>query len=298
MIKLNNKGFAISTLLYSMIILVMMIVMIMLSIMATTRKTSKELSETIEQELNGYAKEEAEFSGIGTFSYIIPKDGWYKIEIWNAAASNYGSLVKQYLTGTNVEFTINPGLGVTVPGGVSLERSVDYPGLSYSKARIKLVSTPPPQKFATGSILNNGKYYISDSDGSMGNIKVLTVDTTNNSVSFQLLNGDKNQEWVLEPVKISGVIAYYKIINSATGLILSPEEEAGAANTNLVAETSNSNPDQEWVKWSINSTGTGEYELKTQLSNNILTFDETADKTVLELPGSPNSQFYFLYSEY
>ena len=300
MIKLNNKGFAISTLLYSMIILVMMIVMIMLSIMATTRKTTKELSETIEQELTGHAKKEAEFNGSGTFTYEIPKVGWYKIEIWDAGTREYGSLVKQYTTvGAAVQFDIS-STEVKVTGVTSLDRTVSYPGLSYSKAKIKLVSeaaaATPPSKETTSSPLNNGKYYISNSYSGQ---QVLTADIDNNSVSFKPLNGGKNQEWVVEAVKDAhGIIEYYKIINSATGLILGPEEEAGAANTNLVVDNLVSNSDQEWIKWKIDHKGLGKYEIITPLSNNALTFDETEDETVLGLAGSSNSQFYFLYSQY
>lgn len=293
--KLNNKGFAISTLLYSMIILVMMIVMIMLSIMATTRKTTKELSETIEQELTGHAKTEAEFNTTGT--YKIPKDGWYKIEIWSDATDKYYSSVISYLTGTNLAFSFSSG-NVTMSPTVSAEREIDNPGLSFSKAKIKLVSedASAPSKYTYSSTLNNGKYYISNSN--TGN-KVLTVNTTDNSVSFQPLNGEKNQEWVVETEKtVGGAIDYYKIVNAASGLLLTPQDVTGAANTNLSVESENLISEQEGIKWSINGVGAGKYELITQLSNNILTFDETADETILEMPGSLNSQFYFLYSQY
>lgn len=295
MIRLNNKGFAISTLLYSMIILVMMIVMIMLSIMATTRKTTKELSETIEQELTGHAKTEAEFNADQT--YKIPKTGWYKIEIWSDIANKYYSSVVYYTSGTDLYFDFISG-GVSLTPSVYPQREIDNSGLSYSKAKIKLVSedTTEPSKYIISSTLNNGKYYISNSD--TGN-KVLTVDITDNSVSFEPLNGNKTQEWVVEIEKTAGgAIDYYKIVNAASGLLLTPQEETGAANTNLRVESENLISEQEGIKWSINGDGAGKYELITQLSNNILTFDETADKTILEIPGSPNSQFYFLYSEY
>lgn len=295
MIKLNNKGFAISTLLYSMIILVMMIVMIMLSIMATTRKTTKELSETIEQELTNHAKTEAEFNATGT--YKIPKAGWYKIEIWNEATDIYSSSVKYISAGTDLTFSFSSG-SVTTSLALTVERNINNPGLSFSKAKIKLVSedASAPFKYTYSSTLNNGKYYISNS--STGD-KVLTANTADDSVSFQPLNGEKNQEWVVETKKTAGgAIDYYKIVNAASGLLLTPQEETGAANTNLIVESENLISEQEGIKWSINGDGAGKYEIKTQLSNNILTFDETADKTILELPGSPNSQFYFLYSEY
>lgn len=92
--KLNNKGFAISTILYSLLIMIFIIVALMMGIMASNRRNSKDLITTIEEELNRYSLTTTEFvSTTGSEQaqeYIVPygKAGWYKIELWGAAGGN------------------------------------------------------------------------------------------------------------------------------------------------------------------------------------------------------------------
>ena len=49
--KLNNKGFAISTLLYGLIVIIIMIAALIISIMAFNRTESKDLVDTVTTEL-------------------------------------------------------------------------------------------------------------------------------------------------------------------------------------------------------------------------------------------------------
>lgn len=91
--KLNNRGFAISTVLYSLLIMLFLIVTLMLGIMASSRNNSKALVSEIEDELNRYSLTTTEFipsnkNGVALAQeYIVPsgKSGWYKIELWGAA---------------------------------------------------------------------------------------------------------------------------------------------------------------------------------------------------------------------
>ena len=64
--KLNNKGFAISTVLYSLLIMVFLIVTLMMGIMASNRHNTKDLVTTIEEELNRYSLTTTEFSSTDT----------------------------------------------------------------------------------------------------------------------------------------------------------------------------------------------------------------------------------------
>ena len=91
--KLNNKGFAISTVLYSLLIMVFLIVTLMMGIMASNRKSNRNLVETIEEELNRYNENATNFafkdgaSGeVVPQTYTVPsgQSGWYKIELWGA----------------------------------------------------------------------------------------------------------------------------------------------------------------------------------------------------------------------
>lgn len=49
--KLNNKGFAISTILYGLLALLILIIMLIFQVMRTNNNNNKELSESINNEL-------------------------------------------------------------------------------------------------------------------------------------------------------------------------------------------------------------------------------------------------------
>lgn len=89
--KLNNKGFAISTLLYGLMLVAFLVVSLLMSIMSTNRKNTSTLIKKIEEELNRYSQTATELSSTdGAQEFIVPygKAGWYKIELWGAAAYN------------------------------------------------------------------------------------------------------------------------------------------------------------------------------------------------------------------
>lgn len=97
MFKLNNKGFAFSTILYGLMLMGIMIVIIIMSLMQTNRVNNKRFVENIEKELNRYSLTETVFDSNGIDSgqeYIIPtgQSGWYKIELWGAQGGNNGGL--------------------------------------------------------------------------------------------------------------------------------------------------------------------------------------------------------------
>lgn len=85
--KLNNKGFAISTVLYALLIMVFLIVILMMSIMASNRKATKSLVSTIEAELNRYNQSATTIAydeNVTYQTYTVPSSGWYKIELYGA----------------------------------------------------------------------------------------------------------------------------------------------------------------------------------------------------------------------
>ena len=93
--KLNNKGFAVSSLLYGLMLVAFLIVSILMSIMSTNRKNTSTLVKKIEEELNRYSQTATELSSTeGTQEFIVPygKAGWYKIELWGAAAKDVDSV--------------------------------------------------------------------------------------------------------------------------------------------------------------------------------------------------------------
>ena len=90
--KLNNKGFAISTVIYGLSIMGILLIAIIMATMATTRSNSRQLAKSIEDELNRFSKTETFFGSAvesGTLpkaqEYIVPTAGWYKIELWGSS---------------------------------------------------------------------------------------------------------------------------------------------------------------------------------------------------------------------
>ena len=81
--KLNNKGFAISTILYSLLIMVFLIVALLMGIMSSNRQNTVSLVKTIEDELNRYSLTSTEFLPVSGASseaqeYNVPfgQAGW------------------------------------------------------------------------------------------------------------------------------------------------------------------------------------------------------------------------------
>lgn len=96
--KLNNKGFAISTILYSLLIMVFLIVALLMGIMSSNRQNTVSLVKTIEDELNRYSLTSTEFLPVSGASseaqeYIVPfgQAGWYKVELWGASGADSAS---------------------------------------------------------------------------------------------------------------------------------------------------------------------------------------------------------------
>ena len=92
--KMNNKGFAISTLIYGLSIMGIMIVAILMATMAQTRSNNSSLAKSIEEDLNRYSRTETSFkprdNTIQAQEYIVPESGWYKIELWGTQGKGAG----------------------------------------------------------------------------------------------------------------------------------------------------------------------------------------------------------------
>lgn len=92
--KLNNKGFAISTVIYSLLLMAILIITLLMSIMSNNRTNNSGLVKTIEEELNRYSETATDFTTPADTTkgqeYIVPQgqSGWYKIELWGASGAN------------------------------------------------------------------------------------------------------------------------------------------------------------------------------------------------------------------
>lgn len=94
--RLNNKGFAISTLLYGSVIIIFLLVIGIMSTLGTARKNTKSLSYVIDDELNRYSAINQEFEydeeidKYGREIFIL-EDGWYMINLWDTKVKFTGA---------------------------------------------------------------------------------------------------------------------------------------------------------------------------------------------------------------
>ena len=88
---MNNKGFAISTMLYGLSIVGLLIAVALLQTLSSTRSEERQLVTSVEDELNTFSATSKFFgkSGTNMANYIIPnyETGWYKIELWGSKSS-------------------------------------------------------------------------------------------------------------------------------------------------------------------------------------------------------------------
>ncbi len=98
---MNNKGFAVSTLIYGLSIMGIMLIAILMATMSSTRSNARQLSESVERELISLSKVETSFGPLPidstktTQEYSVPagQSGWYRIELWGAqgGTNSYGA---------------------------------------------------------------------------------------------------------------------------------------------------------------------------------------------------------------
>ncbi len=90
---MNNKGFAISTMLYGLSVVGLLLAVLMVQTVSASRGEQRKLVEAIEDELTEYevlsqyfTYEPATYAtDSGIREYLVPVTGWYKIELWESA---------------------------------------------------------------------------------------------------------------------------------------------------------------------------------------------------------------------
>lgn len=89
---MNNHGFAISSILYGILIMTFLIVLLLMSLMSNNRQNNSTFVEKVESELNRYSQTKTTITPTDDTlqRYITPSghSGWYKIELWGAAGVN------------------------------------------------------------------------------------------------------------------------------------------------------------------------------------------------------------------
>ncbi len=100
--KLNNKGFAITTIVYGLAIMSTMILTLVMSLLATTRQDNSNLSKAIEAELNRFSKTSVLYDASDAGQeFIVPEgeSGWYRVELWGAQGSGVNGGLGAYTSG-------------------------------------------------------------------------------------------------------------------------------------------------------------------------------------------------------
>ena len=100
--RLNNKGFAITTIVYGLAIMSTMILTLVMSMLATTRRDNSNLSNVIEQELIRFSKTSVIYEpSEKEQEFIVPEGeaGWYRIELWGAQGGGANGGLGAYTSG-------------------------------------------------------------------------------------------------------------------------------------------------------------------------------------------------------
>lgn len=92
--KLNEKGFAITTILYSMIMLVSLILFLLIGLQGFQYRSTSEFASNIAKELNEMVDSSytpislsSTFSYTGNIqTYTVPQDGLYQLKVWGQKA--------------------------------------------------------------------------------------------------------------------------------------------------------------------------------------------------------------------
>ncbi|MBQ1551168.1 MAG: hypothetical protein IIZ67_03610 [Bacilli bacterium] len=111
---MNNKGFAVSTILYGLSIMGFLIVLVLIGLMASNRSNTKDFVMQVEDELNRFSSKQTEIMNNGNTNYpqeYFTLDGtndyWYKIELWNG--KTYTSATYRITPNTLIFFYIGNG---------------------------------------------------------------------------------------------------------------------------------------------------------------------------------------------
>ena len=97
--KLNEKGFAITTILYSMIMLVSLILFLLIGLQGFQYRSTSEFASNIAKELNEMVDSSytpislsSTFSYTGNIqTYTVPQDGLYQLKVWGAEGGSSSS---------------------------------------------------------------------------------------------------------------------------------------------------------------------------------------------------------------
>lgn len=106
---MNQKGFAVTSVLYGLAILGMMVIVILMGTLSSSRNNVNEEAKSTEDMLLSYGESQVTFTS--NKPYTVPEDGWYRIEAFGSGtSSNRGN----YVTGV-IKLTKGNILNLEIP---------------------------------------------------------------------------------------------------------------------------------------------------------------------------------------
>ena len=79
---MDNKGFAVTTLLYGLTIIGILLIGAIMASIATTRNNMREISDKVEEDLINYTKSYNTYTEPSEYTFKATEDGFYRIEAW------------------------------------------------------------------------------------------------------------------------------------------------------------------------------------------------------------------------
>lgn len=182
--KLNNKGFAISTLLYGLIVIIVLIAALIVNIMAFNRSESKDLVDTVTTELETFEYQldpyvVAEYDYTGTYqTFTVPHKGQYKLELWGAQGGGSNGGPGGYAVGT---INLNRDDIYYVYVGGQGSQSASFGGNGYNGGGVAYAA------FGGGGMTHISKVN-TDSFNPTGSTKVITTATYPAQTLYQTIS--------------------------------------------------------------------------------------------------------------
>lgn len=201
--RLNNKGFAITTIVYGLAIMSTMILTLVMSLLATTRRDNSNLANEIEAELNRFSKTSISFepSDAGQ-EFIVPEGeaGWYRIELWGAQGGGknggfgaYTSGIIKLEEGDLLYFVVGKQGTDSTGGGATDVRIENTDTVSSIETRIMVAAGGGKAAEAAGGTLvgynetmiaPGGKIKVKDGYGLEANTTLMGFQTSGATTSF------------------------------------------------------------------------------------------------------------------
>lgn len=118
--KINKKGFAVSSMLYGLIFTTVAIFYLIIAVVSNRYETNINFVDSVRNELSGSSYVLATYSYTGEVeTFIVPKDGIYRLEVWGASG---GSLIE---TGTSILDNYQGGKGGYSSGNITLTKNTE-----------------------------------------------------------------------------------------------------------------------------------------------------------------------------